>query len=91
MTEDEAREKWCPFARESGDNGYPASNCVASACMAWRRGPDLWRQTTKSGADTNEQFDRGRLWAVGSNALKDPWLEAVAVPQGFCGLAGQPS
>jgi len=52
VTEDEAKTKWCPFARvgTSAYTGYPAVNrdveggarteeasrCVGSACMAWR-------------------------------------------------------
>jgi hypothetical protein len=47
LTEDAAREKWCPFARDDsgGDNpctvnrpNYPAYQvrCIASDCMAWR-------------------------------------------------------
>lgn len=56
MTEDEAKTKWCPFARVSWNNkssinrvsggdvvGLPiTSMCVASACMAWR-----WRDFPK--------------------------------------------
>lgn len=43
LTEEEAREKWCPFSRAQGtgaelshnrpDGSY---NCIASGCMAWR-------------------------------------------------------
>jgi hypothetical protein len=49
LTEDEAREKWCPFARTSGGTeedlainreygGEPdvGALCLASDCMAWR-------------------------------------------------------
>ena len=48
LTEEEAREKWCPFAREydieRGIAGLAGVNrpteigarCIASQCMAWR-------------------------------------------------------
>jgi hypothetical protein len=51
MTEDEAKTKWCPFARidpqQPGSWGNrPASHmgvhCIASACMAWRWGTPDW-------------------------------------------------
>ena len=39
MTEEEAREKWCPMARvhgmESAGNRIDHANCIASGCMAW--------------------------------------------------------
>lgn len=42
MTEDQAREKWCPMTRFNGGytNHLKANNamCVASDCMAWRVG-----------------------------------------------------
>ena len=46
MSEDEAKEKWCPFSRvwsyEGGsfnrdlDGSEAVANCIGSRCMAWR-------------------------------------------------------
>ena len=39
MTEEEAKQKWCPMARvhgmESAGNRIDHANCIASDCMAW--------------------------------------------------------
>lgn len=79
LTEDEAKEMWCPFARYS--SGTAAANrwkqseptphalnpvpcrCIASECMAWR-----WK----------DQPPENKV------AGEDSW-------RGFCGLAGQVS
>lgn len=46
MTEEEAKTKWCPFARPvawgGGNRGHVSgadiedAQCIGSACMAWR-------------------------------------------------------
>jgi hypothetical protein len=49
LTEDQAKEKWCPFVRVEVGHGLAAANrhtdngsalvraqCIASQCMAWR-------------------------------------------------------
>lgn len=48
MTEEQARERWCPMVRHTAGNDENAAfnrntewpkvnlNCVASECMAWR-------------------------------------------------------
>lgn len=56
-TEDEAKTKWCPFARVAfqyrvqapdamivpnrAENEAPIGTCIASECMAWRKKPRL--------------------------------------------------
>lgn len=76
MTEDEAKTKWCPFARvtdvissgggnrwDGGGNPYGAPIgylCIGSACMAWR-----WINSNAQG------FTDYRV-------------------NGYCGLAGKP-
>lgn len=43
MTEEEAKTKWCPFARDV--DGAPTTNCIGSACMAWRWDHDIYRES----------------------------------------------
>lgn len=82
MTEDEAKTKWCPFARHANGSGgvgvnrvnwdreYPYANCIASACMAWRwsSAPIQVIGNDATGALTREDLPGG----------------------GYCGLAGRP-
>lgn len=53
LTEEEAKTKWCPFARFAFPNGSSANRddhprcqehtrCIASACMAWRNEHGDW-------------------------------------------------
>jgi len=77
MIEEEAKTKWCPFARIlAGTAGTPAlaasynrsseleePRCIASACMAWR-----WIKTP------------------GRDGYPDP-----SPTRGFCGPAGAPA
>ena len=85
LTEEEAKTKWCPFARQSDEgtgayNRYqdmtmpPSCLCIASACMAWR-----W-------------IDEPYLNETQRNQLIEnmPILGIIEVKRerGFCGLAG---
>jgi hypothetical protein len=36
MTEDEAKQKWCPMARGLENGGNYGASCIASACMMWQ-------------------------------------------------------
>ena len=87
-TEDEAKTKWCPFARDWVVDGKDAaainrhfrldgthvhSPCIASACMAWRWGPEI----------RGVSDDPDRPHAVSR-------FEKVEPRTGYCGLAGKP-
>jgi hypothetical protein len=82
LTEDEARRRWCPFARSlamlrsapvavnrHGDSLVPGSYCIGSACMAWRT------------AETPEL-------TLADDAFLKRSKRRVA-NTGFCGLAGR--
>jgi|LakMenEpi03Aug12_release.lakeMendotaPanAssembly.Ray.scaffolds.fasta_scaffold742957_2 hypothetical protein len=83
MTEEDAKQKWCPFTRAMAASvstspnrlvdGAPhrGSMCIASACMAWRWDTDAW---------TLAFDDKGPL-----TRRKD-----YDEPQGYCGLASRP-
>lgn len=95
MTEDEAKQKWCPFmsARDANANRWemsgkvlipPTETCIGSACMAWRGGT--------RGAVKNRKDGSVRMLSPGDTY--DPGaeihFEAYDKTSGYCGLAGKP-
>ncbi len=78
MTEDEARQKWCPMTqfRPAGQDpllsaiNEPNMLCIASDCVAWR-------------ATDNEFF------AENPTSYADCVAQG-GKPAGYCGLAGKP-
>lgn len=97
MTEDEAKQRWCPFARKASlgtsreavnrkRDGSPAdhSGCIASACMAWRWVDDWETSHTPPDPMTDDWM---RAEAVAGVAH---WVRRVRRSLGYCGLAGAP-
>lgn len=102
MTEDEARQKWCPFARVGDGNNRSVSPgvldpgsaiaCIASDCMAWR-----WRapKTEKRILPTGKQPEPDAMtkgWRTPTTTIFSGdvvWVRTLPPTLGYCGLAGQ--
>lgn len=90
ISEYDAKNKWCPFARLSEMGGTynrcgPAANleCIGSQCMAWRWGPNEERKYVKRG----EPPPTGDGWTIlYPGAQLESWVRPIE--QGYCGLAG---
>jgi len=77
MTEEEAKTKWCPFARYYTSNGpynryqyngpAPGTLCIGAECMAWR-----WVKDPLVAAMTHKQQ-----------------VPDYVGEHGYCGLAGK--
>lgn len=89
MTEDEAKTKWCPFARTPQPQNYAAnrtpkgsfinSKCLGSECMAWR-----WNKA----ANPNWK-PRNYISSIVSNPYLEEPSSADSQIEGYCGLAGK--
>jgi len=89
VTEEEAKTKWCPFARcdhNATNRANPGPNadmtagwapCIASACMAWRK------RTVLIVRMTGER-------AIPGVAAQGTTEERYS-GEGYCGLAGAPA
>lgn len=76
MTEDEAKKKWCPFARVADDDGatfnrtwvgeiHGATVCLGSACMAWE-----WDEAAYNRAV--ERYEEGTRFASAEVTNREP-------------------
>ena len=80
ILENDARHKWCPFARTRPMKG---SNCIGSDCMAWRwvdvNPPSIVEGNTPLSGhytrDTGLKTDSGK--------------RVLATSEGYCGLSGR--
>lgn len=106
MTEEEAKTKWCPFAQEAerpirAVTAEADTNCIGSACMAWRRSGYTGLQQAWDLAHAGAWINaiKAHRAATGSG-LKDAkdWVDKVRSGHeprptggtGYCGLAGKP-
>lgn len=103
MTEQDAKTKWCPFARcapegwnRDADGGRECGRCIGSACMAWR-----WDGDKTDGGPVREEVIKpqekfpdepvGFRWRIGHQDKGDVGRPIGLFARiGFCGLAGKP-
>jgi hypothetical protein len=96
MTEEEAKTKWCPFARyvetdsETGETASPAYNrdsivIESPACLCIGSACMAWRWA----AIPNPDYKPGnyQVWPA-QQPVGDPWIQSDTL--GGCGLAGKP-
>ena len=79
MTEDEAKLKWCPFARVTDGGGSDGRQLTATNRHAGK----------KIGKDGKPRILRGNSLCIASDCMAWRSYSRLA-GNGFCGLAGEP-
>lgn len=89
MTEDEARQKWCPFVRETMviKTGNPQGIMPPAANM-WTMENGEEKRAKCIGSDCMAW--REKSFQVTDVVGGQVFGEAIDPPQGYCGLAGKP-
>lgn len=106
MTEDEAKTKWCPFARVSANHGDSASNrsvglddglgqephlFQASRCVGSACMAWRWEADPEKGKQYGLHSPEMAVAIYGTDEQKaEQRAKIAAMRPGFCGLAGQP-
>ncbi len=99
MTEEEAKTKWCPFARtevfdaqggcSGGNRGGGITSCIGSACMAWREAePEFGEILESRPADPGTANPDPEHW--GYHMPTESWVRRQMIRKFYCGLAGKP-
>lgn len=96
MTEQEARDKWCPMSRSFGPHGssgnrnldgsvQKADHCLGTGCPMWR-----WMMALMQIEAHEPREGWEHVYGEDREYWLEPPAEAMKRRRGFCGLAGVP-